>query len=142
MDMTKKILLIGVLSMLLIGCGLKSGIIERLAITGIAQELGIEFAKHNSKLAGEAVIFLDTMEALEGSQVRYVNMLEVGINYAYAQIDSERAARMKPFVDEMMAELGADPDALDLGKIELPDGFDYPALKAAVRGFRSGVLME
>ena len=125
----------------MIGCGLKAGFIERLAITAIAQELGVEFAKHNDKLTGEAIAYLDAIEKFGRDQDQYVNMIQIGINYAFKQVDEDRAARLKPFTDQILTELMIDPDSLDLGKIELPEDFDYAALKAAVSGFRSGLVL-
>jgi len=125
----------------LVACGLKTGIIERLGITAIAQEMGVEFAKHNDKLVQEAIIYLDTIEKFESDQFQYVNLIQIGINYAFTQVDDARAARLKPFVDQILSEINIDPNALNLGKIELPEDFDYPAFLAAVRGFRSGLTI-
>ena len=136
----KKILIIGAI-VILTACGLKTGFVERLAITAVAQEMGIEFAKHNQKLTQEAIIYLDALEKFETDQVQYVNAIQVGINYAFKQLDSERAARLKPFMDQILPEIKIDPNALNLAKIELPDDFDYAAFLSAVRGFRSGLTI-
>ena len=136
------ICLLGLVFMLFIGCGLKTGLVERVAITAVAQEMGIEFARHNEKLTEEALIYLDAIENFEADQLQYVNMLQVGINYAFDQLDNERADRLKPFVDQIMSEIEIDPDFLNFGKIEFPEDFDYDALKAAVNGFRSGLTFK
>ena len=132
--------LLGLVFMLFIGCGLKTGIVERLAITAVAQEMGIEFAKYNEKLTEEAIVYLDAIENFEADQ--YVNMLQIGINYAFDQLDNERAARLKPFVDQIMLEIEMDSDFLNFGKIEFPENFDYDALQVAVNGFRAGLTFE
>jgi len=125
----------------LAACGLKTGIVERLAITMVAQEMGVEFAKLNPKMVEEAIVYLDAIEKFEANQVQYVSLIQVGINYAFKQMDEARALRLKPFVDQILAEVKIDSDALNLGKIELPADFDYAAFLAAVRGFRSGLTI-
>ena len=121
------------------GCGIKTGIVERLAITVIAQEMGVEFARLNPGLVKEAIVYLNAIEEFKTDQIKYVSMIQIGINYAFKQLDSERAARLKPFMDQILIEVKIDPNLLNLDKIKLPDDFDYAAFLAAIRGFRSGI---
>lgn len=74
------------------GCGIKTGIVERLAITVIAQEMGVEFARLNPGLVKEAIVYLNAIEEFKTDQIKYVSMIQIGINYAFKQLDSERAA--------------------------------------------------
>jgi len=136
----KKIFVI-IAIVILTACGLKTGFVERLAITAVAQEMGVEFAKLNPKMVKEAVVYLDAIEKFEADQIQYVSLIQVGINYAFNQMDEARALRLKPFVDQILAEVKIDSGALNLGKIELPANFDYAAFLSAVRGFRSGLTI-
>lgn len=138
--MKNAIIVLALVGLLVVtGCGLKTGFVERLAITAVAQEMGVEFAKLNPGLTKEAITYLDAIEKFEADQIQYVSMIQVGINYAFKQMDEARALRLKPFTDQILAEIRIDPGALNLGKIELPEDFDYAAFLAAVRGFRSGI---
>ena len=136
----KKIFVI-IAIVILTACGLKTGFVERLAITAVAQEMGVEFARLNPELAKKAVVYLDAFEEFEADQIYYVGMIEVGIDYVFKQLDEARAARLKPFMDQILPEIKIDPNALNLAKIELPDDFDYAAFLSAVRGFRSGLTI-
>lgn len=122
---------------LLIGCA-HTGIVERLAITAISQEMGVEFAKNNEKLAVAAIAYLDMASELSQTPWSYREAIELGINRAFEAMEPDRRARLKPFVDEILAEFSAEPFVIS-DYIKLPKDFDNKALRAAVAGFRSGL---
>ena len=126
---------------LVMGCGMKTGIIERLGITAVAQKFGVEFKKHNPDLAIKAVKYLDGIDKMEGiDDLSYARMIEAGVNAVYQTLDQTDRAIFKPFVDQLIIELSASPVEIS-DYIRLPADLDYLALKAAVGGFKSGLIL-
>jgi hypothetical protein len=129
-----------ILSILLIaGCAaMNNGLVQRLAITAISQEMGVEFGRNNAKLATAAIAYLDMADELAQTPWGYRDAIEAGINKAFEVMEPDRQARLKPFVDELLSEVSTEP-IIPGDYIKLPEGFDNKALRAAVAGFRSGL---
>lgn len=134
-------------AVLMSGCAAwQMGAFERLAIFGISQELGVEFIQNNRDSKDTVIGYLNHMEGFEGEKEEYLRLFNDGMAYVIDKLAKEvvddpgRRRRIVALLDQMRTELQFETYIVEgITKIKLPEKIDLLAIKAGVRGFKSGI---
>jgi len=130
-----------IISVILLFTGCASwnlGTVERLAANIAAQELGIEFAKDNPKLAEASVAYLEMTVELAQTDGGYKTAIALGLSKLMDMLDGDQKARYKPLMEEIAKELNI-ADKLDDDIKEALNNVDMKMLISMVSGFKSGL---